>query len=66
MDEDANLIREAEAYFKESGLAGEATFQVGLPSDLPSDRLAQDVRDALHHLDEITGEVTTDETFANP
>jgi SAM-dependent methyltransferase len=35
VDEDANLIREAEAYFKESGLAGEATFQVGLPSDLP-------------------------------
>ena len=35
VDEDPNLISEAEAYFRESGLAGEATFQIGLPSDLP-------------------------------
>jgi SAM-dependent methyltransferase len=35
VDEDPRLIAEAEAYFKEAGLAGEATFQKGLPSDLP-------------------------------
>lgn len=35
VDEDSNLIAEAEAYFRDSGLVGEATFQGGLPSDLP-------------------------------
>jgi SAM-dependent methyltransferase len=35
VDEDSNLIAEAETYFRDSGLAGEATFQSGLPSDLP-------------------------------
>jgi len=35
VDEDSNLIAEAETYFRDSGMAGEATFQSGLPSDLP-------------------------------
>jgi len=37
----------------------------GLSSSIPSDLLAQDIREALHYLGEITGEVTTDEILAN-
>jgi tRNA modification GTPase len=37
----------------------------GLSSSLPSDLLAQDIREALHYLGEITGEVTTDEILGN-
>ncbi len=37
----------------------------GLSSTLPSDLLAQDIREAIHYLGEITGEVTTDEILGN-
>jgi len=37
----------------------------GLTSTLPTDLLAQDIREALHFLCEITGEVTTDEILGN-
>lgn len=37
----------------------------GLNSDIPGDLLAQDIREALHHLGEITGEVTSDELLGN-
>ena len=37
----------------------------GLKSDMPSDLLAQDIREVLHWLGEITGEVTTDEILGN-
>ncbi|MCF8225001.1 MAG: tRNA uridine-5-carboxymethylaminomethyl(34) synthesis GTPase MnmE [Bacteroidales bacterium] len=37
----------------------------GLSSALPQDLLAQDIREALHYLGEITGEVTTDEILGN-
>jgi tRNA modification GTPase len=37
----------------------------GITSALPSDLLAQDIREALHFLGEITGEVTTDEILGN-
>jgi len=37
----------------------------GLTSALPSDLLAQDIREALHYLGEITGEITTDEILGN-
>ena len=37
----------------------------GLASALPSDLLAQDIRETLHYLGEITGEVTTDEILTN-
>jgi len=47
--------------------AGESLARVseGLASSLPSDLLAQDIREALHYLGEITGEVTTDEILGN-
>jgi tRNA modification GTPase len=37
----------------------------GLTTALPSDLLAQDIREVLHYLGEITGEVTTDEILGN-
>lgn len=37
----------------------------GLNNNIPGDLLAQDIREALHHLGEITGEVTTDELLGN-
>jgi tRNA modification GTPase len=37
----------------------------GLATALPSDLLAQDIREVLHFLGEITGEVTTDEVLGN-
>ena len=37
----------------------------GLTSALSTDLLAQDIREVLHYLGEITGEVTTDEILGN-
>lgn len=37
----------------------------GLADGLPADLVAIDLRDALHHLGTITGEVTTDEVLGN-
>ncbi|MCK4852935.1 MAG: tRNA uridine-5-carboxymethylaminomethyl(34) synthesis GTPase MnmE [Bacteroidales bacterium] len=47
--------------------AGEAINRVqeGLKTELPSDLVAQDIRQVLHYLGEITGEVTTDEILGN-
>jgi tRNA modification GTPase len=37
----------------------------GFDNDLPTDLIAIDIRTALHHLGEITGEITTDEILGN-
>ncbi|MBL7111579.1 MAG: tRNA uridine-5-carboxymethylaminomethyl(34) synthesis GTPase MnmE, partial [Bacteroidales bacterium] len=37
----------------------------GLKSGITSDFLAMDIREVLHYLGEITGEVTTDEILGN-
>lgn len=37
----------------------------GIETRLPEDLLAQDIREVLHYLGEITGEVTTDEILGN-
>ncbi len=37
----------------------------GVDNQLPSDLLAMDIREALHYLGEITGEITTDEILGN-
>ena len=39
--------------------------QSGIDEDLPSDLMAIDVREALYHLGEITGQVTNDELLGN-
>lgn len=56
-------VRHAEALYR-AGQALEATLQ-GLATGLPGDLLAQDIRQALFHLGEITGEVTTDDLLEN-
>lgn len=38
--------------------------EAGLGSSTPPDLLAQDIRDALHHLGLITGEITTDDLLS--
>ena len=37
----------------------------GIDNKVTGDFLAMDIRQALHHLDEITGELTTDNLLAN-
>ena len=37
----------------------------GLNSKIPGDLLAQDIREVLHYLGEITGEISTDEVLGN-
>ena len=37
----------------------------GIGSGLPGDLLAQDIREIMHYLGEITGEITTDEILGN-
>jgi len=37
----------------------------GLETDLPSDLIAQDIREILYYLGQITGEITTDEILGN-
>ncbi|MRH99213.1 tRNA uridine-5-carboxymethylaminomethyl(34) synthesis GTPase MnmE [Kriegella sp. EG-1] len=39
--------------------------RLGMSEDLPSDLLAIDIREALHYLGEITGQVTNDELLGN-
>ena len=39
--------------------------QKGLDQDISSDLVAIDIRQALHHLGEITGEITTDDLLGN-
>ena len=37
----------------------------GLDTGIPEDLIAQDIRQVIHYLGEITGEVTTDEILGN-
>ncbi len=37
----------------------------GIANDVPSDFIAQDIRETLHYLGTITGEITTDEILGN-
>lgn len=39
--------------------------KTGLKEDIPTDLVAQDIREAMHYLAEITGEITTDEILGN-
>ncbi len=54
-------------HYEALSLAGQAIARIrqGMESGLPSDLLAQDIRQVLHYLGEITGEVTTDEILGN-
>jgi tRNA modification GTPase len=37
----------------------------GLNNNIPEDLIAIDIRQAIHYLGEITGEITTDELLGN-
>jgi tRNA modification GTPase len=39
--------------------------RAGLEGNLQDDLIAMDIRQAIHYLGEITGEITTDEILAN-
>jgi tRNA modification GTPase len=39
--------------------------EAGLSNGLPGDLLSQDIRETIHYLGEITGEITTDEVLGN-
>ncbi len=41
------------------------SIQQGFENGIPSDLIASDIRNALHHLGEITGEITTNEILEN-
>jgi tRNA modification GTPase len=56
-------IRHYEALLKVSQSL--ARVEDGLKDNLPEDLIAIDIRHAIHHLGEITGEITTDELLGN-
>ena len=47
------------------GLSSLKRVTQALEADIPSDLVAQDLRDALYHLGTITGEISTDEVLGN-
>ncbi len=66
LNEEALIITNTRHY-NALKLADEALLRVltGMDSGISSDFLAQDIREALHYLGEITGEITTDEILGN-
>jgi tRNA modification GTPase len=54
-------------HFEALNHASEALARVleGFGTSLPSDLMAQDIRETIHYLGEITGEITTDEILGN-
>ncbi|MDE6310560.1 MAG: tRNA uridine-5-carboxymethylaminomethyl(34) synthesis GTPase MnmE [Muribaculaceae bacterium] len=64
--EDTVLITNARhAAALEAALGSAETLLNGLQTALPSDLLAQDLRETLHHLSTITGKITTGEILNN-
>ena len=56
-------IRHYEALLRVSESLGRVL--IGLESQIPSDLIAIDIRQAIHYLGEITGEITSDEILGN-
>ena len=65
--DDEGVIISNLRHYEALGNASESLMRVkeGLKSGLPGDLLAQDIRQTMHHLGEITGEVTTEEILGN-
>ena len=65
--DDHNVIITNVRHYEALSKAGEAIDRVviGLETALPSDLMAIDIREVLHYLGEITGQVTTDEVLGN-
>ncbi len=56
-------IRHYDALIQASEALERAT--VGLANDLPSDLVSEEIRQVLHHLGTITGEITTDDILGH-
>jgi len=65
-EEDGVIVSNARHHEALSGVL-EAIHSIdeGFANDIPSDLIAIDIRKALHHLGEITGEITNDELLGN-
>lgn len=66
-DDESGVIVTNVRHYEALSLSSQALERArdGLESGLPTDLLAQDIREILHHLGEITGEITTDEILGN-
>ncbi len=67
LSSDANVIVSNMRHFEALSRAAEASERAskGLNEKLPTDLVAQDIREILHYLGEITGEITNDEILGN-
>lgn len=65
--EQANTVVTNARHYEALSRANESLTKVleGLDSNITGDFLAMDIRQALHHLGEITGEITTDDLLDN-
>jgi tRNA modification GTPase len=66
VDDNAVIVTNARHY-EALVRAGEAITRAiqGLHQGLSGDLLSQDIRECMHYLGEITGEITTDELLGN-
>jgi tRNA modification GTPase len=65
MDKAPDILLTNARHYEALGLVDQALQHVteGLTEELPADLVVIDLRDALHHLGTITGQVTTDEVL---
>jgi tRNA modification GTPase len=66
-NEENNVIITNVRHFEalDKALSAMKRAEAGLNNGLPGDLLAQDIRETIHYLGEITGEITTDEVLGN-
>jgi len=67
LSSEANVVVSNIRHFEALSRASEASVRAskGLDEKLPTDLIAQDIREILHYLGEITGEITNDEILGN-
>ena len=64
--EDSTVVSNARHYDElTKALEAVESIEKGFEQGIPSDLISIDIRTALHHLGEITGEITTDEILGN-
>jgi len=65
-EDDGVIVSNARHFEALSGvLEAIQSIETGFENNIPSDLIAIDIRKALHHLGEVTGEVTNDELLGN-
>ena len=65
-DEDGVIVSNARHHEALTGVIESIlSIEKGFSDNIPSDLIAIDIRKALHHLGEITGEITNDELLGN-